>query len=253
MPSSDDMLKEIMEKVTLRLAGEIKKSINDTIEREFTQNFSRVLVESEFYKRIYSELQEGLCEIYQEISSANAENSPSVSVDRRETEQLFTETSSQLDAIISATEKATVEIMEVVEKQLDLQARSHDILQNLQENGVDKEQVSSLLEMNAALNQDLMNVMTVLSFQDITGQRIKRIITALKTVEKTVFDLYLSTGLKIKARQESPDKDLDQLDQEARQRVSDLKGPQEGVSQNDIDDLLANLGAGKQIPATRSS
>ncbi len=245
MTANEDLLKEIMEKVAQDLAQEIKVSINDTIEREFTQNLSKVLIESEFYQRINGELQEGLRGIYQEIASANKESGgPAVAADRQETEQLFSETSDQLDAIIRATEKATVEIMELVEKHLDLQSQSRETLDKLQQAGVDKELVEKLLAANTEINDDLMQVMTILSFQDITGQRIRRIINALKTVEKTVFELYMSTGLKLKARQDTPDKDLDELEKETKEKVSTLKGPKEDVSQSDIDDLLAELGMG---------
>ena len=85
-------------------------------------------------------------------------------------------------------------------------------------------------------------VMTTLSFQDLTGQRIKRIIGAIKKVEQIVFDLYLSTGIQLKAREQAPDKPISELKAEATQKVSALKGPQTKTNQGDVDDLLAQLG-----------
>ena len=84
--------------------------------------------------------------------------------------------------------------------------------------------------------------MTTLSFQDLTGQRIKRIIEAIKKVEAIVFDLYLSTGIQLKARAEAPDRAIAELEAEAKEKVSALKGPQTKVKQGDVDDLLAQLG-----------
>ena len=84
--------------------------------------------------------------------------------------------------------------------------------------------------------------MTTLSFQDLTGQRIKRIIEAIKKVEQIVLDLYLSTGIQLKAREEAPDRDISDLEAEAKQKVSELKGPQTKIKQGDVDDLLAQLG-----------
>ena len=52
----------------------------------------------------------------------------------------------------------------------------------------------------------------------------------------------MSTGLIIKAREEAPDKDLDELQRETKQKVSELKGPVSDVSQDNIDDLLSQLG-----------
>lgn len=87
-----------------------------------------------------------------------------------------------------------------------------------------------------------MTIMTTLSFQDLTGQRIKIIIDTIKSVEKIVLDLYMSTGLKIKAREEAPEKSLEQLDQETETKMSALKGPAESADQGNVDDLLASLG-----------
>lgn len=243
MISNEEILNSLMERISAQIIRGIKKSINETIEREITTNLSKTLLESEFYKRINEELQTGLRDIYKEIASANKEGAEQPTpLDKKETEQLFFETSDQLDKIVQATEKATTEIMEIIEKQLDLQAHSHDLLQVLQQSTVDPAGIEKLVAINRMLNQDLMQILTTLSFQDITGQRIKRIIATLKKVEKTVFDLYLYTGLKIKGRQDAPDKDFDQLEQEAKKKISELKGPQTGVSQKDIDELLSQLG-----------
>lgn len=243
MFSNEAILNDLMEKIETQILRDIKQSINQTIEREITGNLAKMLLESEFYKHINDELQTGLRDIYKEISSANKETTKdSVSFDKKETEQLFSETSDQLDKIIQATEKATTDIMEVIEKHLELQAQSYEMLQTLKCDALDQEGIEKLIFINQMLNQDLMQILTALSFQDITGQRIKRVITALKKVEQTVFDLFMYTGLKIKARQDEPDKDLEQLDQEAKRKVAELKGPQTGVSQKDIDDLLSQLG-----------
>ena len=102
--------------------------------------------------------------------------------------------------------------------------------------------MARLREGNAALGDDLMRIMTTLSFQDLTGQRIKRIIEAIKKVEQIVLDLYLSTGLQMKAWAEEPEKDMKVLQAEVKQKVSELKGPQTKVKQGEVDDLLAQLG-----------
>jgi chemotaxis protein CheZ len=52
----------------------------------------------------------------------------------------------------------------------------------------------------------------------------------------------MSTGLIMKAYSETPDKEIEELEQEARQKMSELKGPTRDVSQSDIDDMLAQLG-----------
>lgn len=95
--------------------------------------------------------------------------------------------------------------------------------------------------------------MTALSFQDITGQRIKRVVAALNKIENSVVELYVASGLIMDGAEKNPDKDALALQSEARKAVEDfrqnrkvastLKGPdKDSVSQGAIDDLLAQLG-----------
>jgi chemotaxis protein CheZ len=243
MIKDTDFVERLMDKVIADVADSLKESIVATVEHEVTKTLSRSLVESEFYRRLSDEMRSGLQEIYKEINAAARSGSePEPATDKRQADQLFHEAAAQLDQILQTTEKATTEIMDIVEKHLDLQAASNQILHGLKSGGVSKEHLQQLRDQSDLLNQDLISIMTSLSFQDLTGQRIKRIIEAIKKVEQIVLDLYLSTGLKIKARAEEPEKDIEQLEVEAKQKVSELKGPQSGVAQNNVDDLLAQLG-----------
>lgn len=202
--------------------------------------------ESELYKRLSKEMRKGLKNIYKQISSAS-----SLEMDvAADTDHLFHEASSQLSAVLTATEEATVQIMDVVEKHLDWQMESGEILSAVQAGTASPAQVSRLAEINAALGDDLTGIMTSLSFQDITGQRIKKVVTTLTQIEATVLELYVASGLMIKGREADPLKNVDQLEQEAQLAVqklkdpvtSEMKGPQQGTSQANIDDLLSQLG-----------
>ena len=241
MISNEKIVDELVEKVTKGVIDDIKKSINKIIEEGISKNLSKMMLEGEFYKTINLELQSGLTNIYKEITSANKEVGSGVSMDKKETEELFSEASEQLDAIVQTTEKATEDIMGVIEKQMDLQAKAGQKLKALKDKEFSKEEIEELIESNNSLNNDLMELMTLLSFQDLTGQRIKRIITALKQVQTTVFELFMTTGLKIKAKENEPEKANDEIEQETKKTMSELKGPQTKVSQADVDDLLAEL------------
>lgn len=202
--------------------------------------------DSELYKRLSTEMRQGLKQIYSQISLASAlegDKAPAA------TDYLFHEASTQLSAVLAATEEATVQIMDVVEKHLDLQMESDTIISALKVGSASPEQVARLADINAALGADLTEIMTSLSFQDITGQRIKKVVTALTRIEATVLELYISSGLVIKGREADPSKNIDELQLEAQQAVQNLKdphaalkGPQQGTSQANIDDLLAQLG-----------
>lgn len=232
MISNEKIVNELVEKVKSSVAKDIKQSINKIIEDGISENLSKIMLEGEFYKTINNELQKGLTSIYKEITSANKEIGSGVSLDKKETEELFSEASEQLDAIVQTTEKATEDIMKVIEKHMDLQGKAGQQLKTLKEKGIDDETIEKLIESNQALNNDLMELMTLLSFQDLTGQRIKRIIYAFKQVQTTVFEMFMSTGLKIKAKESEP---------ETQKRMSELNGPQTKVGQADVDDLLSEL------------
>jgi chemotaxis protein CheZ len=239
MTGDQDILGGVVEKVVATIVADLKDSIVAAVERQISSSLTRSLLESEFHKRLSLEMRGGLQAIYKEI---NAAKHVADKVGGENPEKLFNEASNQLDEILAATEDATGKIMDIVEKQQDMQAGAGRILHGLDSGGVTKAQVRELREINDALNADLMEIMTTLSFQDLTGQRIKRIIDAIKKVETIVLDLYLATGLKMKAHEEAPDKDLEQVDAETSRKMSELKGPQADASQADVDGLLSQLG-----------
>lgn len=242
MQTDDKLIQELMSKVSDQMVESLKTSIQAAVEKEISKSLSKALLEGEFYRRINDELQGGLKEIYKEISAAKRTNGGAAVVVEGNTDELFTEAADQLDEILRTTEQAAVEIMDIVEKLQEMQITLGAIVDGMNTGGVTKADRLKLEDINSALGQDLMNIMASLSFQDLTGQRIKRIITALKTVEKLVLDMVMSTGLKIKAREKAPEKALDELDAEAKETLSDLKGPQAGADQGAVDDLLSQLG-----------
>lgn len=201
------------------------------------------------YKQLSTNMRQGLKDIYQQISTASSGQA----VCAPETDALFHEASDQLDEVLKATETATMSIMEIVEKHLDLQAESAELLTAVGENTATPGQKARLAEINNQLGDDLTSLLTTLSFQDITGQRIKRVVTALNKIENSVVELYVSSGLIMEGAEKDPAKDSAALQDEAQKAVedfrqnrkvtSDLKGPGKGdVSQGAIDDMLSQLG-----------
>ncbi len=201
------------------------------------------------YRQLSADMRQGLKDIYQQISTASAaEGAPPA------TDALFHEASAQLDEVLKDTEAAAMSIMELVEKHLALQAESARILEDAAAGGGD---MARLAAINGVLGEDLTTLLTTLSFQDITGQRIKKVVAALNAIERRVVDLYVSSGLIMDGVEKDPAKDAQTLQDEARQAVADfrehrdkpevrgseLKGPdRNGISQGAIDDMLAQLG-----------
>lgn len=245
MRAHDQMVEAVMERVSAQVAESIKDVITNTVEQALTTNLTRALLESEFYRRLSEDMREGLQSIYKEISSAAKKENGGADVSpQAQTNQLFSEASMQLDEVRVTLEEATGKIMDILELQMVLRTKAVSHLQDLSARYGNDKDVKALLTLEDNLGNSLTDIMTHLSFQDLTGQRIKRIINAIQRIEATVLDLYLSTGLIIKAREENPEEDFDALEAKSKQKVSELKGPTRDASQNDVDDLLAQLGLG---------
>jgi chemotaxis protein CheZ len=124
----------------------------------------------------------------------------------------------ELDAVIGATEEASATIMDSCEA---IQAVAEDI-----------DEVKA-----AEINAETIKIFEACSFQDITGQRISKVVKTLKDIEVTVDRLLQLFGT---------DKSVD-LPEPEDERSEDEKlknGPQlngQGVSQDDIDKLLADF------------
>ena len=202
--------------------------------------------EAAVYKQISTEMRQGLKDIFQRVSAASkGQPLPPPNPDA-----LFLEASSQLDEVLKDTEAATMTIMEIVERQLEFQEKNDSILSELRNEADDPARIIQLETNNFRLGKDLTTLVTTLRFQDITGQRLKRVVSALNQIEAMVVELYVSSGLLLEAAEKDPTKNVQELQDEARQAVkefnqgrSELKGPDKaGVSQGAIDDMLSQLG-----------
>ncbi len=135
----------------------------------------------------------------------------------------FESMSDQLDAIVKATEDATHTIMECMEK-------NDDIVTKLRENFTDEAQLALLdqISTNGA------EVFEACSFQDITGQRVTKVVKSVTYVEDRVNALIEIWGKEeIEKIEVKPDENLKG---EALLQGPALEG--EGITQAEIDKLF---------------
>ena len=203
------------------------------------------------YKELSAAMRQELKDIYLRISTASA--GQGCSAPAPVTDALFHEASAQLGEVLKATEDAAMSIIEIVERHLELQAESAAILERMCSGRATRPGKERLREINDLLGQDLTALLTALSFQDITGQRIKKVVGALNEMERRVVELYVSSGLVMEGTEKDPTRDAASLRDEAGRAVEDfrnsrrsasaLKGPDANAcSQNAIDDMLSQLG-----------
>lgn len=125
----------------------------------------------------------------------------------------------ELDAIVGATEAATNEIMDAAESLSSLTPV------------LDKEVANRLDEITT-------RIFEACTFQDITGQRITKVVRALKEIEDRVESLVKMFGAEFNDGSTKSDAPKELTDQDL------LNGPQlpgNGTNQADIDALLASF------------
>lgn len=124
----------------------------------------------------------------------------------------------ELDAIVEATETATNTIMTAAEEIMAADPSDPDAYQGV-------------------VNERIVEIFEACSFQDITGQRISKVVSTLSALDTRITTLV--DRLRMLRVVDAP---AEETAEERRKRELILHGPQlkgEGVSQDDIDALLA--------------
>ncbi len=143
-------------------------------------------------------------------------------------ETLIPSATDELDAIVEATATATNSIMDATE---EIEVACEKLDQGLQ-NGI--------MDITSKIYE-------ACTFQDITGQRITKVVTALKNIEDKVDGLVEAFSDEIEAAK-AEQKIKDDADQDVKKEINEkddlLEGPQlagQGTNQTDVDALLASF------------
>ena len=241
MPSHDPVIDQLIDGITEDLVKNVRDTVSRTIRKKLKTSLSQAWGDGEFYKRLNDDMLNGLQKIFREINTAKKDDQLTAAPDK-DAGELLSEATQQLDEILISTEEATGAIMDTVEKHQDMLEDIRTLADKAENEKLSATDVEKWREFLDTMDQDLTGVLTALSFQDLTGQRVKKVLNVLQTIEATVFDLYMSTGIAIKEHVKEPEKDMDQIQTHAKQVVSELKGPSRDANQGAVDDLLAQLG-----------
>lgn len=135
----------------------------------------------------------------------------------------------ELDAIVEATASATNAIMDATEEIEEVADK------------LDSDSQNAIMDVTTKIYE-------ACTFQDITGQRITKVITALKKIEEKVDGLVAAFSDEIeaaKAEQEAKDASAPRVKKEINEKDDLLEGPQlpgrDGRNQDDVDALLASF------------
>lgn len=213
------------------------------------EEMARALSEGDFYRQVSTQVQGELENLATYISKTMANLQllePSVRVSA---ECDIPEASQQLSDVVKATEEATNTIISLTETLLDHQTTLGEAIQKLKGQKNRSREYLQVLDEIDHLHQDdektLIEVLTSLSFQDLTGQRINKIMYMVSTVQSKLFDLVKAFGIQVEA---IPNK------LEGHAPIPKALGGKEErakLAQDSVDDLLNQDGVG-DAPHTSS-
>lgn len=126
----------------------------------------------------------------------------------------------QLQMVIDKTEEAANKTMEVVEKYI---LKMDELANHIRQLQGPQESVQYLKDFKNSLEDDLTEILTTQSFQDLTGQILKKVIALVGDLEVELVRLITTFGLKIEER-------------------DTVKKEVERVTQEDVDELLKEFG-----------
>ena len=143
-----------------------------------------------------------------------------------------------LDAIVQMTEQATSRIMD----ECDQVTNAHNTLRDrlmAAEQPIDPNTLASVEDALNEAQTATTHIFEACNFQDITVQRIQKVIKALQEIERQVLRMVVVFGLV---------ENQSKLDEATKQELTEdaalLQGPQlagQGLEQDDIDAILAKL------------
>lgn len=206
-----------------------------TVLREELDAYLQKQVEGHFYQNLVMEMKGGIGDVYHSIADFKKDLGQ-LSSHADSAESLIGDASDQLEEIVKTTESATNRIMDIVESYQGLLAEMSEAVDALPAS----DQGALLQGHIGKMQTDTLEIMTACSFQDITGQRVRKVVDLIRGIEKRILEMMVSSGVKIKEKREG--KDEFQIADDASKAVDLLQGPDSSVGQENVDDLLASLG-----------
>ena len=144
--------------------------------------------------------------------------------------------SDQLDAIVAQTEQATGGIMDSCEQLQGIHQRVKDRLIS-HEPPLDEDVLVGVDDAMIEAENHITRIYESCNFQDLTGQRIMKIVNTLREIERQVLRMVVVFGMQNHELDEDERKGFEE-------DVNLLEGPQlpgNSLEQDDIDDILNKL------------
>ena len=254
----DHMRDKLAEIVNNKLSSDQLKELEDF----FRQAFSNSLGDDDFFKSFAYEMTGELKDLAVLVIDFKNDMRSKIKPEITDIATKFIpQATDQLEAIIETTEEAANKIMDNLETMQGQTEKIKDIFTSLKDGElqlpegekicIDSRTIEAVLPLVSYMESNAQNYMSLISdsfvqmsFQDLTGQRIKRIITLVSQMEGKLKDMLVAFGIKLTKHEKNPDITNEELQKAVEEKVIELAGPQksgQGLDQTDIDDLLAGL------------
>lgn len=247
------------------------KLSNDEVERltvYLRQAMAKCMVKDDegFFRKLASEMTGGVKELASVLIDFRREFKSKIHPHITDiATRYIPEAADQLNGVIETTEVAANKVMDNLENMEQNIGGIKKVFDSLREGSIaipgqgkdnhpikidDKtvKTISPIIDYMESSTEDSMSMIsdsfTQMSFQDLTGQRIKRIINLVSEIEGKIKGMVISFGIKLGEREKNPDISQDELQRVVDQKVEELSGPQrqgQGLDQAGIDELLVNF------------
>lgn len=147
----------------------------------------------------------------------------------------------RLEYVIQTTEQASNQTLDTAEEAL----QHLESVQTLLKAEVSAEEIDVIKHEVAKVSENLTNIMLAQSYQDLTGQVLNRVIFVISSLEQSLIQLIENSGHDYHA---IPDRVLSEQEQKSKEmhgvgpNVTQNSKKDIVESQEDIDDLLSDLG-----------
>ncbi|HEY3347272.1 MAG TPA: protein phosphatase CheZ, partial [Nitrospirota bacterium] len=156
---------------------------------------TEAMAHGDFYKDISGQLQGELGRLAEFINMIKG-GMINVHVQAKYTAEQIPQASLELSGINDVTLDATNRVLELTERVQDREVAIVKVIAALKEDmPVGGSELIAELEKNLAGNkEDLMSIIATMSFQDMTGQKIRKIIKVVDEVQTRLLEILLSVG-----------------------------------------------------------
>ncbi len=229
MITENEIVEQLVESVTVKVTAVIQENLSSLVQHEISRALAKSLGEGRYYRGLSDDVVDSVHNMFEEITSIKK----SLVDATDDSSGALSETDHILESIVKSSEESTLKIIDYLEQMQDLVAV---IRSSCSDSPISADEKFDQLE------DLLMQSMTELSFQDLGGQKIKRVVQFLRRMEEMVSEAYMTAEIFRKSKEKAPQKDVETIRDDAKTVIESARENKNVIDQSDVDALLADMG-----------